>query len=84
MSIRRIGNTKTLPPNPKWVELPRSDGDRSQWPKNTERVVDHEGCVNFMRPIDIDEAVSITWRVAAGKMIAQTLKLDGKCARCDE
>ncbi|EPQ56326.1 hypothetical protein GLOTRDRAFT_138088 [Gloeophyllum trabeum ATCC 11539] len=76
---RGHGGNHQLPANPAWIEIPRSDGDSSQWPTNTTRVVDHEGHVNFMRPCALDESASIGWRRNIGTNLAKRLGLpDGR------
>ncbi|KAI0825812.1 hypothetical protein BC629DRAFT_1450686 [Irpex lacteus] len=78
MAVRRIGNNHTLPPNPEWVDFPRSDGDQETWPKTTSRVV-VDGEVNFFRPVGLDESLSIMWRKAVGPKIAAVMGLpEGK------
>lgn len=74
MSVRRIAKNHVLPPNPTWVEIPRTDGDTGLWPKNTEkRVVDGE--VNFMHPVGIDESLCVHWRNEVGPRVAAALGL---------
>ncbi|CAL1715091.1 unnamed protein product [Somion occarium] len=73
MSVRRLGNQHTLPDNPQWLEFPRSDGSKATWPRNTEKVVDHEGQVNFMRTVGIDESLCIHWRKHVGTQVAKAL-----------
>lgn len=75
MSVRRIGAKKTLPPDPTWVSIPRTDGDRKNWPTNTEKVVSADRQVNFMRPVSIDESLSISWRCMLGPRVAAALGL---------
>jgi len=75
MSIRKLAGTHTLPDNPTWIEFPRSDGDAAVLPTNTERVVDHEGHVNFMRPIGLAESTSNNWRIVIGGEIAKRMGL---------
>lgn len=76
MSVRRIvTNKKTLPPDPTWVEIPRTDADSKNWPANTEKVVDSDGHVNFMRPVPIDESLSIGWRCQLGPRVAAVIGL---------
>ncbi|EKM50468.1 uncharacterized protein PHACADRAFT_263777 [Phanerochaete carnosa HHB-10118-sp] len=74
MSVRRIGGKHALPPNPTWVEIPRSDGDSSLWPKNTEKKV-VSGEVNFMHPVTLDESLSVHWRKELGPRVAAALGL---------
>ncbi|KAI0654041.1 hypothetical protein C8Q70DRAFT_1142512 [Cubamyces menziesii] len=67
---RRYAGTHTLPANPTWIEFPRSDGDANILPKNTKQIVDSDGQVNFMRPVPLDEALAIGWRVSVGTQLA--------------
>ncbi|KAA1470251.1 hypothetical protein DENSPDRAFT_817793 [Dentipellis sp. KUC8613] len=73
MSSRNIAGGHALPSNPQWLEFERSDGDESLWPTNTECVVDHEGQVNYMRPVDDDESSSVHWRTQIAKKVAEKL-----------
>lgn len=75
MSVRRIANKHVIPPNPTWVEIPRTDGDANLWPKNTERVVDSSGEVNFMQPVALEESLCIHWRSQLGPRVAAALGL---------
>ncbi|EGN96813.1 hypothetical protein SERLA73DRAFT_75668 [Serpula lacrymans var. lacrymans S7.3] len=72
---RGIASTHVLPPNPTFVDFERSDGSEAQWPTNTQKVVDHEGQVNFMRPIPMDESMAIKWRREVGSALAKNLKM---------
>ncbi|KAF7356540.1 Actin-related protein 8 [Mycena venus] len=67
-----------LPDDPAYIDFPRSDGDSDAWPKNTTRVVDAEGCVNYMQPVGLDESLSIKWRVGVADIMASEMKLPGK------
>ena len=81
MSVRRgAAKRHVLPDNPVWVDIPRSDGG-AQLPTNTERIVDSDGQVNYMRPVSIDEALSIMWRNQIGPRIAAVLGLP--CKSCN-
>ncbi|KAH7915297.1 hypothetical protein BJ138DRAFT_1170046 [Hygrophoropsis aurantiaca] len=75
MSARGISGAHALPANPSFIDFPRSDGDPSQWPTNTAKVVDGEGHVNFMRPVPLDESLSIKWRREVGNSLAQRMGL---------
>ncbi|CCM01806.1 uncharacterized protein FIBRA_03873 [Fibroporia radiculosa] len=75
MSARRLGSGKSIPDDATWIEFPRSDGDASLLPTNTERIVDAEGCVNFMRPVLIDEGAAATWRIGIGAHLAKRMGL---------
>ena len=74
---RSISAAHVLPPNPTYIDFPVSDGDENQWPTNTTRVVDSEGHVNYMRPVPIDESLSIKWRCEVGASLALQLKKPG-------
>ncbi|TFY52003.1 hypothetical protein EVJ58_g10258 [Rhodofomes roseus] len=74
MSQRKLGAKTSLPDDPEWITFPRSDGDAKLLPKNTERIVDSSGQVNFMRPVGLDESAAINWRVGVGSQVA--IKLD--------
>ena len=74
---RRYAGTHTLPANPTWIEFPRSDGDASILPKNTKQIIDSDGQVNFMRPVPLDEALAIGWRVSVGTQLAIRMGLPG-------
>ncbi|EMD38934.1 hypothetical protein CERSUDRAFT_104223 [Gelatoporia subvermispora B] len=75
MSSRSKAAGSVLPPNPTWVEFPRSDGVESTWPLNTTRVVDHEGHVNYMQSTDLSEKVAVNWRNAVGAKVASGMGL---------
>ena len=77
MSKRKLGGNHVLPENPKWIIFPRSDGDAKLLPKNTERIVDSQGEVNYMRPVSLDESSSIMWRVSVGSQVAIKLGYPG-------
>ncbi|TFK53434.1 hypothetical protein OE88DRAFT_1625796 [Heliocybe sulcata] len=70
---RGLSGHHSLPENPSWIEITRSDGEPSRWHQNTTEVVDHEGHVNFMRPFDLDESTSVHWRKGLGMNIAKRL-----------
>lgn len=80
MSARiRTHSTKySLPPSPEWVQILASDGDRNTWPVNTTRVVDTEGHVNFMDPVDYDHPICRKWQVEVGRAIAIAKELPSK------
>ena len=79
MSARRISTKNALPPNPTWVEFPRTDGDSSKWPPNQTKIVESDGTVNWMRPVDIDESLCVKWRTEIGPRVAAVLGLPCKC-----
>ncbi|KAJ8695270.1 hypothetical protein PTI98_007877 [Pleurotus ostreatus] len=73
--IRTHSAKYSLPPNPEWVQILASDGDSSTWPVNTTRVVDTEGHVNFMDPVDYDHPICKKWQVEVGRAIALAKEL---------
>lgn len=76
---RRVGQPSVnFGPNTIFLDFPRSDGDESKWPTNTTRIVDGDGQVNFMEPLDIDaSAQARKWRASVGKAIATKLEMAG-------
>ncbi|KAF7365507.1 Actin-related protein 8 [Mycena venus] len=77
MSKRSYSTKHTLPPNSEFIEFPRSDGDSTLWPTATKKEVDADGCVNFMKPVGLNESVSNKWRVDVADAISSELKLPG-------
>ena len=77
MSRRHAGG-HVLPENPTWIEFSRSDGNASLLPKNTTRIVDEEGQVNYMRPVGLDESLAIMWRVSIGTALAAKMGKPGE------
>ncbi|KAJ6518874.1 hypothetical protein C8R45DRAFT_8229 [Mycena sanguinolenta] len=75
MSHRSHSSKHALPDNPTFIEFPRSDGDSSLFPTNTTRIVDGEGCVNYMQPVGLDEPLSVKWRVGVGDAISVAKQL---------
>ncbi|KAJ3909951.1 hypothetical protein F5879DRAFT_1070501 [Lentinula edodes] len=67
---RSVNVKHELPPNPVFREIERSDGDRDTWPKNTTRIVDSDGQVNYMQYVPSDEGIAIKWRVQVGQALA--------------
>ena len=69
-------NTKdgALPPDPEWITFDDTDGDVRRWPTNTSPVLDSDGHVNCMLPLDVDHPASIKWRIICGASIAEVLK----------
>ncbi|KAK7687891.1 hypothetical protein QCA50_009110 [Cerrena zonata] len=76
MSVRRLGK-HTLPENPTWLEFTTTDGDKAQWSRNTTKVVDGDGQVNYMRPVTIDEDPAVHWRIVVGALAKALGKPDG-------
>jgi len=66
----------SLPPNPKYIDFPRSDGTQTTWPSDTTRVVDHEGCVNYYDPLPLHHVQHIRWRVLTADALALKYKYD--------
>ncbi|OJA08512.1 hypothetical protein AZE42_09195 [Rhizopogon vesiculosus] len=79
MSVRSthkgFGSSHVLPPNPIFLDFPRSDGSTSKWPLNTTCHVDSEGHVNFMREVPLDEPLAIKWRIEVGAVLATRLNM---------
>ncbi|KAF8892256.1 hypothetical protein BD779DRAFT_1511858 [Infundibulicybe gibba] len=73
MSARRLSDKFGLSANPSFLDFSNSDGNSTLWPTNTTRTVDHEGHVNFMQHIDLDNATVMKWRSLAGKAVALEL-----------
>lgn len=79
MSARRISDKPVIvPENATFLEFERSDGDRRTWPTNTTPIVDSEGHVNFMQPVDLDSSSAIRWRIGAGQGAAVALERPGE------
>ncbi|KAG2128579.1 hypothetical protein DEU56DRAFT_741948 [Suillus clintonianus] len=70
-----FGSSHAIPPNPTFLDFPRSDGDPSKWPTNTSPHVDSEGHVNYMRQAALDEPLSIKWRVEVAASLATKLNM---------
>ena len=75
---RKHGGAHTLPENPEWLEFSRSDGITNSLPKNTKKVVDGDGQVNYMRPVEMDESLAILWRVNVATQLAKRMGLPGR------
>jgi hypothetical protein len=64
------------PADARWIEFPRTDGDRGKWPVSTgER--DTGGNINFFRPVHIDEKSAVDWRKKVGKHLAELRNYSG-------
>ncbi|KAG1746514.1 uncharacterized protein EDB91DRAFT_1117321 [Suillus paluster] len=74
-SHKGFSSSHAIPPNPTFLDFPRSDGDPSNWPTNTTFAVDSEGHVNYMRVAALDESLSIKWRVEVGASLATKLNM---------
>ncbi len=78
MSARRHHSDKhTLPANPTYRTIDYSDGREELWPRNTTEIVDQDGHVNFMEPIELDIPIAIRWRVALGAAVANAMNWPG-------
>jgi hypothetical protein len=75
---KTLSNKYTLPANPTWIDIPRSDGDPGRWPDNTTPVLDANGHVNFYRPVAVSEGAAIGWRVTFGRALAMKLGYVGQ------
>ncbi|THH32457.1 hypothetical protein EUX98_g1735 [Antrodiella citrinella] len=76
MAVRQIAKSAlTFSEDTHFLEFPRSDGDKSQWPSNTKKVVDKDGAVNYMSTQTIDGAPSPIWRRNCGMAIAKAMGL---------
>ncbi|KAK0432356.1 uncharacterized protein EV420DRAFT_1606000 [Desarmillaria tabescens] len=74
MSARRQYSDKhTLPANPTYRTIDYSDGKEELWPLNTTEIVDRDGHVNFMQPIELDNSIAIRWRVSLGASMANAM-----------
>ena len=58
--------------------FPRTDGDSSLWPSDTRRIVDRGGQVNYMHPLELDDAQCIKWREDIGRQVAKKIGLPGQ------
>lgn len=67
----------TLPANPIYIDFPRSDGDPSSRPSNTEYVEDSNGQINWMEACDIDDPRSVRWRLGIAAGAAKQLDMPG-------
>ncbi|KAH8093278.1 hypothetical protein BXZ70DRAFT_1010503 [Cristinia sonorae] len=78
MAVRQVSkNSVHIPDDAIFLEFPRSDGAKSNWPSNTNRVVDGSGAVNYMSPQTSEGAPSPIWRRGAGMHVALNLKMEG-------
>jgi len=77
-SVRKAAETFSLPPNPTYLDFPRSDGNASTWPPQTTRILDHDGHVNYYEVISPEHAQHIRWRVNVAIAVARQLDMPGK------
>ncbi|KII85918.1 hypothetical protein PLICRDRAFT_165479 [Plicaturopsis crispa FD-325 SS-3] len=74
MSKRGVSSNYALPPNPVYLDFPRSDGSAEHADAvNTNPVVDENGEVNFYREVGLDESANIKWRHIIGAAVALEL-----------
>jgi hypothetical protein len=79
-TVKRVSDKPySLPPNPSWVTFERTDGDESLWPpaSKTRPETDSDGHVNYMRPLEDDDAANLRWRHGIGMAVARQLDLPG-------
>jgi hypothetical protein len=70
--------TDTLPDNPDWIEIKRSDGCSEHWPKTGDRMIDHPGYIDSFDVVPLDEpGRSIKWRNELGMGLAESMNLPG-------
>ncbi|KAI9451685.1 hypothetical protein BJY52DRAFT_1125022 [Lactarius psammicola] len=69
----RIAGGHALPPNPVYLDFGKSDGDTKQLPTNTREVVDADGQVNYMKPLELDDSSNIHWRSQVAMKVAERL-----------
>jgi hypothetical protein len=62
-----------------YLEFPRSDGSSSKWPLDKLDPTPVNNEVNFMRPVDHKEPLSLKWRVQIGREVAKLLGHAGGC-----
>jgi Transcription-silencing protein, cryptic loci regulator Clr2 len=62
----------------KELAFERTDGDENLWPSNTKRLVDSEGHVNYMQPVELNDDWSVRWRKSIGSAFATLMKLPGE------
>ncbi|KAG2011803.1 hypothetical protein CC2G_011877 [Coprinopsis cinerea AmutBmut pab1-1] len=70
MSRGRNQAPVAIPDNPVWITFERSDCAVPNPPPNTVRIVDEDGCINWMKQLDLNDNHSIKWRVQVGHQIA--------------
>jgi len=76
MSTRRVADSQVkMPPNPQFLDFPRSDGSAETWPTNTQRIVDSSGEVNFQEAIPLDDGRAMRWRLGVAQAIAKKMEL---------
>jgi hypothetical protein len=71
--MRTVAGGHALPTNPVYLDFERSDGDAKQLPTNTKEVVDKDGQVNYMKPLDLGDSSSIHWRCQIAMKVAEKL-----------
>lgn len=63
----------------KALQFPRSDGTQTKWPDKLDPMP-IGGEVNYMRPIDYNESLSVRWRTSVGREVAKLLGYEGNWA----
>lgn len=81
MPSRNLSDNHTMPPNPTFIEFPRSDGQQGLWPTSTTRIVDSEGHVNFMYHLEPESSPSVKWRTQVGKALSIDMNMPGESTR---
>ena len=61
-----------------YLEFPRTDGSSTRWPLDKLDPTPTNNEVNFMRPIDRKEALSLKWRLQIGREVAKLLGRAGE------
>lgn len=60
----------------KLLHFTRSDGTSSKWPDKLDPTP-FGGEVNYMKPIDLNESLSVRWRSTIGREVAKLLGYKG-------
>lgn len=74
---------RKLPPNPEFLDWPRSDGDPRRWRTDTVLIEDQNHHINYHRIIEDQEGPSIHWREDIAAYVAQVLGLPGQLSCID-
>lgn len=61
-----------------YLEFPRTDGSSTKWPLDKLDPTPVQNEVNFMRPIALNEPLSLKWRIQIGREVAKLLGHSGK------
>lgn len=82
MSARRLSEKQlSIPQNTHFLDFERSDGDSGKWPTDTTEIVDSEGQVNFMMPLELDSVAAVRWRLGVAQGLSVALNLPGENLR---